>query len=116
MEPHRGGFRTALFLFVAEHVVLVAVTPTDSELPSCLIRDFDGAIFSREWKEALWVRYPGTPLTRTRRVIRPNHGDHHPAAFAAVIAPDAPPRGNDRRSFRADYSAELKAQFVRWTR
>ena len=31
--------------------------PSPVRKPKCLIPDFDGAIFSLEWKEALWARF-----------------------------------------------------------
>ena len=42
-------------------------------LTSCLIPGFDGAIFSIEWKEALWVRFSmGAPRRQRRSVERYN--------------------------------------------
>jgi PAS domain S-box-containing protein len=39
----------------------------------CLVSAFDGAYFSREWKEALWARfYTGAPPRRRRSVERYN--------------------------------------------
>jgi hypothetical protein len=39
--------------------------------PRCLIPDFNGAIFSYEWKEALWSRfYTGAPPRQRRSVER----------------------------------------------
>ncbi|RFF42591.1 hypothetical protein DZD52_01295 [Xanthomonas nasturtii] len=37
----------------------------------CLIPGFDGALFSHEWKEALWARFcMGAPLRQRRSVER----------------------------------------------
>jgi hypothetical protein len=53
----------------------------DTQLPSalvsyvarCLVPAFDGAYFSREWKEALWARfYTGAPPRQRRSVERYN--------------------------------------------
>ena len=42
------------------------VTEKNSRLARCLVPWFDGVIFSREWKEALWARYVmGAPRPRT---------------------------------------------------
>jgi AraC family transcriptional regulator, regulatory protein of adaptative response / methylated-DNA-[protein]-cysteine methyltransferase len=36
---------------------------------SCLIPDFDGAVFSREWKEALWVKFSTAAPQRLRQSV-----------------------------------------------
>jgi hypothetical protein len=37
----------------------------------CLIPDFDGAFFAKEWKDALWVKYStGAPQRQRRSVAR----------------------------------------------
>ncbi len=36
---------------------------------ACLIPGFDGALFSREWKEALWVRFTTAAPRRLRRSV-----------------------------------------------
>jgi hypothetical protein len=39
--------------------------------PMCLIPGFDGALFTSEWKDALWVRFfTGAPPRRRRSVAR----------------------------------------------
>jgi hypothetical protein len=43
--------------------------------PSCLIPGFDGAIFSLEWKEALWARYFTAAPRRLRQSVRCPAGD-----------------------------------------
>ena len=35
----------------------------------CLISDFDGAVFSHEWKDALWARFFTAALQRQRRFV-----------------------------------------------
>ncbi len=37
--------------------------------PKCLVPDFDGAIFSAEWKEALWSRYSTEAPARLRQSV-----------------------------------------------
>jgi acyl carrier protein len=42
---------------------------TESHLTRCLVPAFDGAYFSREWKEALWDRYfTGAPQRQRRKL------------------------------------------------
>jgi hypothetical protein len=45
-----------------------ALTPIQ-EIARCLIPDFDGAIFSPEWKEALWARFFMEAPQRQRRSV-----------------------------------------------
>jgi hypothetical protein len=35
----------------------------------CLIPGFDGAVFSREWKEALWAKFTMEAPQRQRRSV-----------------------------------------------
>ena len=43
------------------------------EAPSCLVPVFDGALFSQEWKDALWARFfTGAPERQGRSVERLN--------------------------------------------
>jgi hypothetical protein len=35
----------------------------------CLIPDFDGAVFSREWKEALWAKFSTAAPQRLRQSV-----------------------------------------------
>lgn len=45
--------------------------PGHSHIPWCLIPGFDGAVFSQEWKEALWARFTmGAPQRQRRSVER----------------------------------------------
>ncbi|MGK2910577.1 MAG: hypothetical protein ACSLE1_12370 [Sphingobium sp.] len=38
---------------------------------TCLVPAFDGALFSQEWKDALWARfYTGAPVRQRRSVER----------------------------------------------
>jgi hypothetical protein len=38
-------------------------------LPRCLIPDFDGAIFSLEWRDALWARFFTAAPQRLRQSV-----------------------------------------------
>jgi hypothetical protein len=44
-------------------------TDETSELIACLIPAFDGAIFSVEWKDALWARFFMEAPRRRRRSV-----------------------------------------------
>ncbi|CAI9122289.1 hypothetical protein, partial [Brytella acorum] len=37
--------------------------------PVCLVPGFDGALFSREWKEALWARFTTEAPRRQRQSV-----------------------------------------------
>jgi hypothetical protein len=43
--------------------------PSLKALARCLIPGFDGALFSREWKDALWARFSTAAPQRQRRSV-----------------------------------------------
>jgi NAD(P) transhydrogenase subunit alpha len=53
------------------YAVGLGMTRMAKVLPRCLIPGFDGAVFSREWKEALWAKFSmGAPQRQRRSVER----------------------------------------------
>ncbi|BCH65128.1 hypothetical protein RvVAT039_23440 [Agrobacterium vitis] len=47
----------------------VARSPDALLAPRCLIPDFNGALFSLEWKEALWARFYTVAPQRQRQSV-----------------------------------------------
>src|SRR5262245_26580480 len=45
------------------------VAPPAGSTSRCLIPGFDGALFSREWKDALWARFSTAAPQRQRRSV-----------------------------------------------
>ncbi len=43
--------------------------PEGGTLPACLVPGFDGALFSKEWKDALWARFSTAAPQRQRQSV-----------------------------------------------
>lgn len=63
------GIRGAQILALVARLAFLRRTPCAIQVVRCLVPEFDGAIFTSEWRDALWARFFTAAPRRLRRSV-----------------------------------------------